>query len=353
MQSGDVDLNGYILSLRTTGKLMDETEQNRIFGASGTITCQRILNAPASIDVAGLGAEITSSSNMGLTTISRGHGQLVASAGFSMNRFYEIHPANNNNLNATLKLRFYEDELNTSSGLIDKNTLKLWRYDDVEWFIQNSTIDMVSNQLTKTAIPQFSTWTAGSGDLGPLPITLVEFDVVCINGEYIVEWTTASEINNKEFIIQESTDGLNWVGVAQEDGAGNSNTSRKYSKSFTSTNSSGSYVRLKQIDYNGDSEVFDPVFVSCQQKFTNEVTLFPNPAVDYVDAKIVCETQMMATISIFSTSGQILLNEKISLTSGANIVRLDVSSLPPAVYHLSISNDKRIEITGSKSIIKK
>jgi hypothetical protein len=59
------------------------------------------------------------------------------------------------------------------------------------------------------------------------------------------------------------------------------------------------------------------------------------------------------TITIFSSSGQILLNSSVKIDEGTSVVRLDVAALPAGVYHLNLSNNKKLEFSGSRSIIKR
>lgn len=351
--SGDVNLNGKEIDLATSGNLSGENVNNRVYGSSGTIKASRTLNAPSSENVAGLGAELTAPNNLGVTEIIRGHQQRTYNAGFGLNRYYEIHPANNSGLNATLKFNYFDDELNTPNGSIVEAELDLWRFDGAYWTNQWATLDIVNNQLVKTGIPEFSTWTSGSLTNNALPITLISFEAICNEGTINLNWETASESNNKEFQIEESKDAKNWLVIATIDGAGNSNTSKSYSTKAETSFPDGSYFRLKQIDYNGNFEAFDPKFVTCKVVSKNQVSIAPNPAVDFVTVTIKTDVELNSTLTLFSSSGQILFSQKVSLTIGTNPINLDISALPPGAYHLNISNDKKIEIEGARTIIKR
>jgi hypothetical protein len=75
MQDGNIELNGNNIDLGTTGTLTGESNDDRIFGTTGSLTTTRILNAPTNVNVAGTGIEITSAANMGSTVITRRHNQ--------------------------------------------------------------------------------------------------------------------------------------------------------------------------------------------------------------------------------------------------------------------------------------
>ena len=353
MQSGDINLNGHVLNLSTTGSLVNETTINRVYGSAGSITAQRNLNNISDMNVAGLGAVLSSSQNLGLTTIIRGHQQRTYNAGFGMNRYYEIHPTNNSNLNATLKFNYFDDELQTALGTIVETELDLWRYDGAYWNVQWATLDAGNNQLVKTNIAEFSTWTGGSRENNALPVTLTAFEAECLGDQYLVSWSTASESNNREFTIEESEDALSWKKVHTQQGAGNSNVTRRYEANIKPGFVKGSYLRLRQTDFNGNFEIFDPIFVGCKQASTNTLLLSPNPASTFIDLQLNAEQAVNANVAIFSSAGQLLLNAPVKITEGKSSIRLDLKDLPAGVYHLNLSNDKHLEFEGSRSIIKR
>ena len=77
----------------------------------------------------------------------------------------------------------------------------------------------------------------------------------------LVQWSTASQVNNDYFDVQKSIDGYEWKDGVRMPGAGNSNSQIDYSWFDASPSWGVSYYRLKQTDYDGKSEVFQPVSV--------------------------------------------------------------------------------------------
>jgi hypothetical protein len=352
LSMGDLNIGTFNIDLGTTGTLVNESVDNRLFGTSGTVTAERVLNNIVENNIAGLGVELTSSANMGMTTVTRGHQQRVFNAGFGIDRYYEIHPSNNASLNATMSFNYFEDELATSMGSIVETELDLWRFDGAYWNVQWATLDAANNKLVKSGIPEFSTWTAGSRENNALPISLIRFDGKCNGSSVEISWATASESNNKEFFIEESDDAQTWIKVRTTEGYGNTTTNRSYNETLTPLSSGGKYYRLTQVDFNGNSETFEPIFVNCEESTRNEVTISPNPARDFVNVAITSSGDMEAALTLFASNGKILFSKQLILMKGLNNIHLDINDLPAGAYHLNISNDRRIEITGSKSIIK-
>jgi hypothetical protein len=218
--------------------------------------------------------------------------------------------------------------------------------------IGTGSVDAGTNTLSWSGITTFSEFTA-IGNGSPLPIELLDFNAVCDGSKVNLSWTTASESNNKQFIVEESNDAKNWVVVKTELGAGNSNTLRNYAVSVNAYYSNGSYYRLTQVDYNGESETFDPIYVNCDVKVINEVNIYPIPAYEVSNLDIKAAEDMDVQLTLFSSTGQILLSQKAALKKGNNTITLDIANLSPGMYHVNIVNDKKIEFSGSRSIIKR
>lgn len=127
---------------------------------------------------------------------------------------------------------------------------------------------------TRTNITGFSE-AAIATEGTPLPVNLISYNGTCINDKVTLNWSTASESNNDFFTIERSSDAQSFTGIGVVKGAGNSSTLRNYSYSDPDPLAQVSYYRLKQTDYNGQSELFPPIKVNCDESgsgFTFNVT---------------------------------------------------------------------------------
>lgn len=93
----------------------------------------------------------------------------------------------------------------------------------------------------------------------PLPVELISFDATVVDEQksVVLEWETASESNNDYFTIERSVDGYNWESITSVNGMGNSSVTTRYAYKDRQPMKGVSYYRLKQTDFNGDSEFFD------------------------------------------------------------------------------------------------
>jgi type IX secretion system substrate protein len=184
--SGLLDLNNSVLNLGTTGTITGETETKRIFTlGNGYVQVINVLNMPVSANPGNLGAIITSTKNLGSVTIRRGHFPQPNVSGTTpgIRRYYDILPANDNGLKATLRFQYFDAELN---GL-NEFTLELWKQGKKNWTNEGYTSrSAVSNFVEKTGIGALSRWTL-SGALNPL----------LVNNAYTTPVKEISEIKNR------------------------------------------------------------------------------------------------------------------------------------------------------------
>ena len=92
---------------------------------------------------------------------------------------------------------------------------------------------------------------------GILPIELLYFSGTAYPTFNLLRWATASEHISDYFDIQESLDGITWKSVGVKPGAGNSNMTIYYSYLVSFNEYVYHYYRLKQVDYDGNFEIFD------------------------------------------------------------------------------------------------
>ena len=120
----------------------------------------------------------------------------------------------------------------------------------------------------------------------PAPVELISFDGEKVERGISLNWKTATEKNNDGFEVLRSTDGVNWESIAWIKGHGSSIIEQKYSFLDTKPNADNNYYQLKQIDFDGVSELSNVVSIRWKQHRT-EFTITPNPATDYI--KVISE----------------------------------------------------------------
>lgn len=206
--------------------------------------------------------------------------------------------------------------------------------------INDGTID---NQGTLTVDGEIS----GSGTIdgnNPLPVELLSFDAKQTENGITIAWVTATEENNHYFEIQRSVDAITFENIVTISGAGNSDQELSYT--FTDKNPLDGivYYRLKQVDFNGMFEIFDPVAVNHTSNsfFANEpeLSIYPNP---YTSGELTLElvnwnSISSTTIMVVDVSGKVVFNQVFNSLNG-NQIELNESNLVnlPKGYYLLVA----------------
>lgn len=99
-----------------------------------------------------------------------------------------------------------------------------------------------------------------------LPIELIDFSAVAQFNAIKLIWSTATETNCLGYVIQRSTNLETWSDIGFVDGMGNTSQISEYSFIDQSPTNGISYYRLKQIDLDGQYEIFKVIAVQWNQE---------------------------------------------------------------------------------------
>lgn len=207
----------------------------------------------------------------------------------------------------------------TNNGTIRGSGLISWEGN----FTNNSNIYDMHNNLVYSS-GQVPTGSSYDFNNGALPIKLISFEVNQIDGEIVISWQTALEINNDYFEIQRSANGHSFETIATLSGAGNSTQPLNYSITDPDPLQGLAYYRLKQTDYDGQYEIFDMVAFH-QTIQLKAISIYPNPTQDYIYWDFEA-----AQAAIFDLMGN--PKTEVSLHSRS----LDLTGLPSGIYILRI-----------------
>ena len=346
--NGNLELNSKVLTLGNSASIVGESETSRITGiGGGEVVISASLNMPAAVNPGNIGAEISSSQNLGLTTITRGHVAQTHGGNAGIYRYYEIDPANNTGLNATLRFHYMDAELN---GLSE--SLTLWRYNDatMRWDeIGMDNNNMTNNWIEKNSVDHFSLWTAA--EAGTLPVELFSFTGDCDEGAVLLRWVTASEIDNEKFVLERSADANRWEEIATIEGSGTSQTFMQYSYKDQSPLQLRSYYRLAQYDFDGTRSYSDIVSTECHS-LDKGWSVNPN-LIHHSDGAV------QIVFSQAPRKGKIVMYDQIGIRisemdlgeyAGAQLIQYSFEKdLPSGIYYLRLE-DSGIDL-GPKRIV--
>lgn len=264
--------------------------------------------------------------------------------GTVIDRWWDIVPSASLTADLLLSYRGLENTTTTPTGIINAQ-----QWNGGQWLLPFGAATGVTTGIggfTATGISNFSPIVlVNSG--GILPIELISFTGKCEGNAIQIKWTTASELNNDYFTIEKSSDAINWESIGTMKGAGNSNQIMNY-EFYDETNNRNTdiiYYRLKQTDYNGKSEYFNPISTTnCAIEI--DVVVFPNPATDVIYIKIDNQNSLY-NASLFSSDGKLIFIEKLD---SKQINAINISDIASGLYTLSLVN-KESEVRTNKKIV--
>jgi len=209
--------------------------------------------------------------------------------------------------------------------------------------------------------PGFSCTSFGGGagicqaTVGSSTITCIYIDNVCATSVVPVEfgkidtrksgtsievlWSTLSEINNQQFEIERSYDGIDFMFVEAISGAGNSNTEISYSfvdNQFEKTQSVV-YYRIKQVDFDGNFAYSNILSVR------NDVaaTIISKFGYDNVALQIEIDATEDTTSEIILSDmqGRTIYNASHFFNKGKNNLEVIKSNLAGGLYVISVRTE--------------
>ena len=169
-----------------------------------------------------------------------------------------------------------------------------------------------------------------------LPVELLTFEAQLVNGnQVLLKWATASEINNRHFVVERSENGTDFRPVGLVEGNGTTNLINHYSLDDLDPFYGANYYRLKQVDYNGDSEYSQIETVIVSGNDVTDVIVYPNPVMHTTTLRLVTPFETDAQIEIISQSGKII--KVLTIEAGANSKQLDLSNYAAGIYYAYIN----------------
>jgi hypothetical protein len=169
---------------------------------------------------------------------------------------------------------------------------------------------------------------------GGIPVELVSFSAAAEGNSVLVNWMTATEVNNQGFSVERKIANGSFVNAGFVSGRGNSLEPTAYS--FVDKGlESGKYIyRLKQVDYDGTTtysaevevEVGTPTVFALEQNY-------PNPFNPSTVIKYSIPVDGMVSLNIYNTLGEKVTTLVSTIQkAGSYEVSFNASKLASGVY---------------------
>lgn len=169
---------------------------------------------------------------------------------------------------------------------------------------------------------------------GQLPVELKSFAASVVDGFVQLNWSTATETNNRGFEVQRKVEGSDFVTIAFIQGKGTTTQSQNYS--FVDNNvQTGNYqYRLKQMDFDGRSSYSNVVEISLNPTEFNLAQNYPNPFNPSTTINFNLAKESNVNLRIFNLLGQEVASLAANefMQAGSYSYKFNASSLASGTY---------------------
>jgi hypothetical protein len=178
----------------------------------------------------------------------------------------------------------------------------------------------------------------------PLPATVTSFTGRKLTTTNELNWMTSSEQNNSHFMLQYSTDGIQFADLAKVDSKapnGNSQSILSYSFEHTTPALGHNYYRLKQVDIDGNNTLH-PKIVDLQWGANGStVTIYPNPTQGVVNIDVFATRNQLTAVKVMDMSGRIVKQVLAQSEAGMNKLTIDLGDVAQGLYTIQVyENDQ-------------
>ncbi len=318
MKRGDLDLGNFSINLGSTGIVEGETNENRIKATnglaegsgSGYIFASRNIEGGDNQNIAGLGLDVFSNSNLGQRIIFR-YGKIIGGENYftadtCAYRTFYLPTFNKHSSSNNIEVNFFTEEL----------------YSCVQ--VQDESIDGYDAYF-------------------------LNFDSEK-NGETVnLNWKVYGVMNMESFDLEASNDDINYQSLATFVNLGNEKTINNFSFSDDISNHQGNFkfYRLKQNDSNSPAIYYGPLAID----FNNNESFKPYfSGNDILSIETTLNTSGNYKIHIYNALSQQVFEYQTYIVNGFNLEKLDLPSLPNGIYIIKLTNENSI---FSEKLVKK
>jgi len=175
--------------------------------------------------------------------------------------------------------------------------------------------------------------------MGPVPVTLIEFTGKVVGHTVKLNWSTSSENNSKQFIIQHSTDGSHFYNIGTVKAAGYSNLTRAYQFIDNNPEVGANFYRLVQEDRDGTVSVHGTISILFGEPNKQGLQVYPNPIQSNSLLTIrMANASGAYTATVFSMNGATALKVKGTIDQINQSINRGLQKLGSGIYLLEIGN---------------
>lgn len=194
---------------------------------------------------------------------------------------------------------------------------------------------MVIDNYQSSNNPFTLSWNLTSGaslNCSVLPIELISFGGREQRDYNLLQWQTATEIDNDYFILDRSVNGERWDSIARIEGAGTTSQVRDYEYRDYDLYNGIAYYRLRQRDYNGTTTNSQIIYIVRTAQNGDVTSVYPVPSTGAVALEYTTTFESDLVVDVLSADGKIVSSQQVTVIAGMNKISIDLSDNAQGVY---------------------
>ncbi len=171
-----------------------------------------------------------------------------------------------------------------------------------------------------------------------VPVKSISLQSKTTNGQVLLQWQTINELKTSSFIIQHSTDGVNFTDINTKEALGNGNNSYSLIDKLPTGNIN--YYRIQAIDKEGSLSYSNVALLTPYNSRLTTFTVVPNPVRDVLTLK----GSHIALVQVIDNLGKVIITTTLQ---DATNPTLSVEGMAVGNYLLRLKTT-----TGQQQVVK-
>jgi hypothetical protein len=179
----------------------------------------------------------------------------------------------------------------------------------------------------------------GVGSNGTLPVSWLSFTANANGMDAVLNWATATEINNKGFEVERSLDGSNFKTIGFVEGNINSGSVKNYrftdNRALEMFAGASVYYRLKQVDLDGNYSYSNIALLNTEEG--SDINLYPNPFNSTTGVYVNATEDANVTIEVKDIMGRSIALTTASVVKGGQYLTIEaLSTVADGMYLVQV-----------------
>jgi len=160
----------------------------------------------------------------------------------------------------------------------------------------------------------------------------------------LLNWNTANETNSQVFIVEKSSDGVDYMVIGEVEAMGESNADNGYRFLDVGVNNEMSYYRLRQVDTDGTAS-FSQTILLKKTMSNNYMVLAMTNTVTNDDFTITLDSSIDDEIdyAVKNLAGEIVSMSNQEIVFGINEISINVEDEEEGTYFIILNINEEVE----------